>query len=285
MFYIDLIHILALLVTLSALSGMIKTRKTDRPYYNLVWQGLLFGSMAVLGMIHPLTLQPGLFFDGGSVILSLCGLFFGYVSVGIASSMAIFCRLLQGGIGTLMGIIVIVSSAVIGLLTQRYLKQHQEFSIPHLWCFGLLVHIAMLLATLALPSDLITETLKTISLPVLIFYPIATVFAGKVILDQLARSRMINELTASEEELISTLYSLGDALICTNVDGIIHHMNPEAEHLTGWTVAEATGQRLESIFKLSTPGMLKQPENPTQRILRAGQAVTLSQNMMLISKK
>lgn len=45
--------------------------------------------------------------------------------------------------------------------------------------------------------------------------------------------------------LRATLYSIGDAVITTNVDGAVQMMNAVAEHLTGYTESEARGQDIE----------------------------------------
>jgi PAS domain-containing protein len=39
-----------------------------------------------------------------------------------------------------------------------------------------------------------------------------------------------------------TLASIGDAVITTDFDGRVTFLNPEAEHLTGWNLSEASGR-------------------------------------------
>lgn len=58
---ISLINNLALLVALSVVSGFIGQRRYLARYMPLL-QGFLLGSVAVIGMLLPLTLALGLFF-------------------------------------------------------------------------------------------------------------------------------------------------------------------------------------------------------------------------------
>jgi len=89
---IELINNLAVLVALSVLSGFIGKR-CRLHWQESVAQGLLFGGATVIGMLCPLELEPDAIFDGRSVMLSLCGLFFGPWAVLIAGAMATACRL------------------------------------------------------------------------------------------------------------------------------------------------------------------------------------------------
>src|SRR5437868_6465565 len=50
------------------------------------------------------------------------------------------------------------------------------------------------------------------------------------------------------EALRTTLHSIGDAVITTDINGRITTLNPVAEQLTGWTRPEAEGRGLDEIF-------------------------------------
>jgi two-component system cell cycle sensor histidine kinase/response regulator CckA len=76
MIYLDLIINLALLVALSVVSGFIDKRWPRHTRLGILLQGFLFGGASVIGMLRPLNLGPGLIFDGRSVMVSLCALFF-----------------------------------------------------------------------------------------------------------------------------------------------------------------------------------------------------------------
>jgi PAS domain S-box-containing protein len=58
-----------------------------------------------------------------------------------------------------------------------------------------------------------------------------------------------DELFESRQWLQTTLVSIGDALIACNHHHRVELMNPVAERLTGWTLREAKGQRLENVYR------------------------------------
>lgn len=59
--------------------------------------GVLVGAIGVAVMSTPWELEPGIFFDSRWVLLSLCGLFFGFRATVIAVCMTVAFRLYQGG--------------------------------------------------------------------------------------------------------------------------------------------------------------------------------------------
>jgi PAS domain S-box-containing protein len=58
-------------------------------------------------------------------------------------------------------------------------------------------------------------------------------------------------LHRAEHELATTLRSVGDAVIATDVTEAIRFMNPIAAQLTGWTESEARGRPLKEVFQLT----------------------------------
>jgi signal transduction histidine kinase/HAMP domain-containing protein len=64
--------------------------------------------------------------------------------------------------------------------------------------------------------------------------------------DELADSN--KALVVSERSLSTTLDSIGDAVIATDMAGLVTRMNPVAERLTGWSKGEAIGSPLATVF-------------------------------------
>jgi len=98
------------------------------------------------------------------------------------------------------------------------------------------------------------------------------------------RKRAEEALASREEELRATLYSIGDAVISTDIEGRVVRMNPVAEQLTGWTKGEAAGQPLDEVFRTVSEETRRQVESPVAHVLREGMVVRLDHNTLLIAK-
>ena len=241
MVIISLINNLALLVALSVLSSFIGLRVGSR-WKTSLFQGLLFGSAAVIGMLCPLKVSPGVIFDGRSVILSLCGLFFGPWAVLIAGSMAVVCRLWLGGAGLTMGLSTIVTSTVLGVLAfrrQRRLKR--DVSLEFLWGFGLFVHVVLCLCMFTLPYDSALFSLKRVAPLILLLYPLATVLMGKILLDQRERTQYLAALQNSEQRFRSLANSGPGLMWACGADQKGMFVNQAYLSYTGRTFSQSAG--------------------------------------------
>ena len=208
----ELLYNLGILVSISIISGFIGHRgKKDRN--SALLQGLLFGSASVIGMLHPLVVAPGLIFDGRSVMISLSGLFFGPIAATIAGTMALVFRIQQGGEGAIMGVLVIISSVLWGTLFCARSKQNDgEMTLRQLLYMGVLVHVTMILLMFTLPADNGLSTIKLVGIPILIAYPLATVFIGRIISESNERRRIAEALRESQKKLTSTNQELNDSM-------------------------------------------------------------------------
>jgi len=94
----------------------------------------------------------------------------------------------------------------------------------------------------------------------------------------------IDELRESRENLRITLDSIGDGVIATDADGAVTRLNPVAETLTGWSLAEAAGRPLGEIFKIVNADTRRAIESPVSKVMKTGDVVGLANHTVLISK-
>ncbi len=291
MIYIDLILNLALLVALSIVSGFIDKHWSRPTRLGLLLQGLLFGGASVLGMLHPLNMGPGLIFDGRSIMLSLCALFFGPWAATVASAMAVGCRLAMGGAGTLTGVLVILASAGIGLLVHsRFKREDLPPSTGQLYGFGLVVHLTMLALMFTLPEGTGLTVIKSLGLPVILLYPLATILVGKILSDQFLAFRTLTDLQATKQNLTRQLLERQEAevnllvsedryrdlvensqdLICTHdLEGRLLSVNPWAAEVLGYDRDSLLGKNLGDFL---VPGTAHQFDEYLKTITAQGSA-------------
>ncbi len=81
-----------------------------------------------------------------------------------------------------------------------------------------------------------------------------------------------------------TLQSIGDAVITTNSEGLVEYLNPVAEDLTGWNIAEALGRNLEEIFCIIDEESKKPLENPVIKCIRQQCIVEPDSHAALVSR-
>jgi PAS domain S-box-containing protein len=267
---LNLILNLSLLVSLSIISGFIENRWSRQTRQGQILQGLLFGLVAVIGMFRPLVIGPGLFIDGRSIMVSLCAFFFGPWAALAAIVLTTICRIGLGGVGMIVGVLIVLSSATIGLLAHsRFNPNVQPPSLGRLYLFGLVVHLMMLVMMVFLPEGSGMLVLKNIGLPVLLFYPLATILIGKILADQAAAIQNLQELQESEE-LFRSLFDdhLAVKWILDPDSGQIIDANQAAAAFYGWSQAELKKMRIQEINTLP-------PEEIQQQIdqVKAGKKV------------
>jgi len=85
------------------------------------------------------------------------------------------------------------------------------------------------------------------------------------------RKRSEQAIFAEKERAQVTLQSIGDAVISTDAEGRIEYINPVAESLTAWNLAEARGQPIGAVLKLVNELTREPMENSLSAALgRAG---------------
>src|SRR5258708_33219941 len=121
-----------------------------------------------------------------------------------------------------------------------------------------------------------TGTLSSISLLVLCF--------GLLQRELSERKKAQAALARSEKWFSTTLGSIGDAVIATDMNGAVTFMNSVAQSLTGWSQAEATGKSMDLVFDIVNKDTRRPGENPVKKDFREGKVVGLADHTLLLSK-
>jgi PAS domain S-box-containing protein len=238
---IQLIYNLSVLVALSVFSVFIETRFKRNELSGKLLQGILFGLTTIIGMIYPFKFAEGIIFDGRSIVISLCTLFFGPLSGIISALMAAIYRISIGGGGLLMGVFVIIESFLVGYFFYKVKNKdpEQRFTKIKLYQMGLIVHAFMLLLVILLPSKNIMDTYKAISFTVLGIYPLVTVLIGRILLDHEENVTSLKKLTESERkyQLLTEVAPVG--IFRTDINGKTTYVNKRWSEISSLSFEEA----------------------------------------------
>lgn len=101
---------------------------------------------------------------------------------------------------------------------------------------------------------------------------------------QFRQRNMYKNLWQAQEEFKTTIQSIGDAVITTDNNGKVKYLNPMAGQLTGWSVADATGENIENVFKIINEETRNTVDSPVEKVLKEGAIVGLANHTLLISK-
>jgi PAS domain S-box-containing protein len=101
--------------------------------------------------------------------------------------------------------------------------------------------------------------------------------------DVTAQRRIDDAIAEQREWFETTLESIGDAVIATDVQERVAFMNPVAEHLTGWRLGDARGRPCAEVFHIVNEQSRRTVDSPVKRVLTDGTVVGLANHTMLIA--
>jgi PAS domain S-box-containing protein len=96
--------------------------------------------------------------------------------------------------------------------------------------------------------------------------------------------RRADELFESEQELRTTLASIGDGVITCDSEGHIQMMNPVAQQLTGWSLDQAKGLPLEQVFHIVSETTREPVQSTVAKVMRLGGTVGHANHAILVRK-
>ncbi len=100
----------------------------------------------------------------------------------------------------------------------------------------------------------------------------------------LYRHREDQKLQQMERWLATTLMSIGDAVLATDVHGRLTFLNPMAEQLTGWTRHEALGRPAAEVFRAIDASRGQALVDPVQQALREGVVLQVANGTRIVHR-
>ncbi|HYE00315.1 MAG TPA: LytS/YhcK type 5TM receptor domain-containing protein, partial [Alphaproteobacteria bacterium] len=241
--------------------------------------GLLFGGGAVVSMLDPAPIAPGVIADARSVMLGLAAPFGGPWSAPIAAAVVAAYRLWLGGAGAPAGALGAAISAAAGLLFWALMpKSRAALSLPSLVLLGGMASFNIFSAFL-LPWETALKVVGTAGLPLT-----ATTTGGILLFGTLlGRER---ERVARDALFRATFDSAPDALFVTEVgrDGglAVGSLNPAALALLGHENQAKPGTPLAAVL----PAELRDAAlEDLRRCVAEGRTLQLQRSQVLHGRK
>lgn len=240
----------ALLLALSFLSTYLRYHWMKEFRVKEVMLGALYGLVTVAAMTIPMTLTPGVFFDGRSIVLGLAGLFEFPLVVIIAVVMGSAYRIYLGGAGAFTGVGSILISAGVGLIFKRLVAEKKISLNPWtLLIFGFSIHLLLILWFFTFPLETALKIIQSIAVPYLVVFTIATMLMGLFILIQQQRQLVEKRLAESEKKYRTLVDTMLEGIWMADQHAITTFVNPAIAEMLGYTPKEMLGQPVNKFLR------------------------------------
>jgi PAS domain S-box-containing protein len=133
-------------------------------------------------------------------------------------------------------------------------------------------------------NESVAKSVRTILAGTLVSISLLVLCFGLLNRELSERKRAQEALSKSEKWLSTTLSSIGDAVIATDMNGAVTFLNPVAQSLTGWSLKEARGKSMDMVFDIVNAETRRPVENPVKKVFREGKIVGLADHTVLLSK-
>lgn len=239
-----------------------------------VLAGLLMGLVGIAIILTALPFKDGIVFDSRSVLMTVCGLFLGWLPTLLAAAITIIFRVTEGG-AVLTGVLSIISSAAVGLAWRHWRKGRlADIRFPELYTCGLLVHAVLVLVFLTLPRESRWDVLATIVLPVMLIFPLATAVLGVIFVDRLQREQLQAGLEGERRLLRGLIEELPHLVWMKDTHGRYLTANPRLGDLFGGSAEDIIGKTDEELAGLEPGRAFRESDLLVQD---SGQILTLEE--------
>ena len=242
----------ALLLALSVLSTYLRYRWFKEFRVKEIVLGVIYGLFTVIAMSMPMTMTPGVFFDGRSIILGLAGLFESPLVVIVAAVMGGAYRVYLGGTGAFTGVGSIIISAGMGVVFKRLVERKKITLNPWtLLAFGFSIHALLILWFFTFPLELALKVIQSIAVPYLVVFTITTMLMGLFILSQKQRICIERQLADSEKNYRELVDTMLEGIWMADKDGVTTFVNPAMAEMLGYEPHEMINQHVFKFIKKS----------------------------------
>ena len=106
-----------------------------------------------------------------------------------------------------------------------------------------------------------------------------------IIFDVTDREKYKQDLLLEKQLLNTTLRSIGDGVVTTDVAGRITSLNKSAQEITGWSDQDAQNHDFTEVFDLTSEETQEKVESPIEKVLETGEIIGLANHTVLMNKQ
>ena len=204
-----------------------------------VFDAFLFGIIGIFIMSFPYVPSPGLYIDTRSILVGLIAYIFGGKTSYFLMISLILYRLILGGDGSFIGIVIILSSGLFGYLF-RFIdtKTFKLYSALNFYLLGIAIHLIMTFCIMYMSNTNYAVAFTNSVIPLLVIFPITTVVVGKLFIIQREQINQL-QLTRFAEKRFRSLFEQAQIGICyLDTDGYFINTNDYFNQMFQYTSDE-----------------------------------------------
>ncbi|HBL84274.1 MAG: hypothetical protein A2Y17_07535 [Clostridiales bacterium GWF2_38_85] len=249
----SLVHNVALLLALSIVYEMSNSFFKNKKHKRILFSSIFISLITLALMSTPYVLEEGITFDTRSILISVTALVFGTIPSITTAVVAVAFRINMGGVGTITGVSVIICSMLIGLFWRHCLiKKCRKNRTVCIYLMGFAVHIVMLACMFLMPYENAMNSIENIGLPVILMYPVGTVFLATLLFHQKDRNKATEKIKEAEERYSTIFNNYHTVMFLLDPDdGRLIDVNPAACVFYGYAREEMLQMTIYQINTLT----------------------------------
>lgn len=260
-----------LLLGIAVVYSMFPINSKMNSYLKRIIMGILVGVVGITIMSNHYELAPGIVFDSRAIIISITGMFIGYIATFVAAIFMVLYRIFIGGPGAFTGVLWIIVAGAMGLLWRQYRLKNpkmEKFKITwiELYLYSLLIQVVMVLLMLTLPADVRFNVINQVSFPLITIYPLGSLLIAQFMLIQRHRYFQHVSTTESEIQYRSLFQKSNTVMFLLDSDtGKIYDANDTAIEKYGYSLKEFKAMNIKDINTLDPTEVQEEINNASQK--------------------
>ncbi len=243
---IGLLTNIILLMSLSVIYSLFTSGTRLSQQASKIVMGVSVSIVGFVIMSTAVEVEPGIIFDGRSILMLLAGMYFGLVPTLIGGVTLSAYRIYLGGNGVIPGVIWVLIPGIIGLIWRHYRLKKSIFDISNItvleqYLLVFTTQVLMVGILFLFPNKVSVEAINAVALPLVIFYPVGGLAVSIFMLRQ--RYNYFQSINIKEREKeYSDLFHKGSSysLLINPESGRIMNVNQVAINRYGYTFEEFT---------------------------------------------